>query len=118
MPKSTTFGDLLPVVRKEHGVLQREVAEAAGVALASVCDWEKGRRSPPTSARSLLIAKLFEAKGAPVSVGAELITSAARTRGSFHFETENEFTLELLTAICMKEGSLNKKKVAKLIKLL
>lgn len=118
MARPLTFGELLTKMRDESGVFQREVAEAAEVALATVCDWEKGRRNPPTSTRAFAIAKLFGKRKVTTDECAELVISAARTRGSFVFVTENEHTLRLLAAIGLNEERLNKKRVDKIITLL
>ena len=88
------------------------------MALATVCDWEKGRRNPPTSTRAFSIAKLFAKRGSTANECNELVISAARTRGSFVFVTENEDTLRLLAAIGLNEERLSRKRVDKLIALL
>ena len=113
-----TFGDQLAKSRKAHGIFQRQIADVAEVALATVCDWEKNRRNPPTSRRALAIARLFKTEGALDHECAEIVSSAARTRGSFVFETDNELTLRLLTAICLREGKFNKSLVTKIIRLM
>lgn len=113
-----TFGELLTQMRGSHGVFQRQVSDAADVALATVCDWEKARRNPPTSKRAFEIAKLFGSNGASQGDCLDLVVSSARTRGSFVFETENEHTLRLLAAICLKGDTLNANKVDRLINLL
>lgn len=118
MVRPLTFGELLTKMRDESGVFQRQVAEVAEVALATVCDWEKGRRNPPTSTRAFSIAKLFGKRKVSSKECEELVISAARTRGSFVFVTENENTLRLLAAIGLKEERLNKKRVDKIIELL
>lgn len=42
-------------VRKKLGLTQREFADAFGVSLAAVRNWEQGRRTPTGPARALLI---------------------------------------------------------------
>lgn len=114
MTTPLTFGDLLAKIRDECGVYQRQVKEAAGVSLAYVCDWEKGRRNPPTSATVLKVVGLLKEEGASDDECSDLVMAAARTRGSFVFDTEDENTLQLLTAIVRSKKKLTRARVDRL----
>lgn len=44
MKKRTTAGETIRRIRHEKGISQKDIAQAVGSSVASVCRWEKGER--------------------------------------------------------------------------
>ena len=54
-PKSTPSDDVdVRAVRAKTGLSQAKFAELLGIELATLCNWEQGRRDPTGPARALL----------------------------------------------------------------
>jgi transcriptional regulator with XRE-family HTH domain len=65
------FGEMLSREREKAGMSQPQLAEAAGVPVASLRNWEQGRRSP----RAPAVLRLAKALGVPPD---ELMLALAR----------------------------------------
>lgn len=69
-PPPTSIGDHVRTVRRERGLLQREVAELIGVAKETVANWEKNKAEPVVALMPAVIRFLgYEPWPDPVTLG-------------------------------------------------
>lgn len=78
-PLPTTIGDHVRKVRRERRLLQREVAEAVGVAPVTVANWETGKTEPQVSDLPAVMRFLgYEPWPAPTTVQQRMFVFRAR----------------------------------------